>query len=293
MSHVAAEIASQPECWQRALDLAAQNQPGLPLPGERVAVVGCGTSYYMAQAYAVLREQHGHGETDAFCASELPGRRYDRLLAITRSGTTTEVLDALRTSAASVTTAITADPHTPVLAAADQTVVLDFADERSVVQTRFATTCLALLRGQLVAAPADLVDQARAALVAEPPAGAVDFRQYTFLGSGWTNGLAQEAGLKLREAAGAWTEAYPAMEYRHGPISVADHRSLVWLLDGDAPATGPVARDAAGTGASVVLGSLDPLAELVRIQRLAVALAEAAGLDPDQPRNLTRSVVLS
>ena len=27
-----------------------------------------------------------------------------------------------------------------------------------------------------------------------------------------------EAALKIREAAGAWTESYPAMEYRHGPI---------------------------------------------------------------------------
>jgi fructoselysine-6-P-deglycase FrlB-like protein len=28
------------------------------------------------------------------------------------------------------------------------------------------------------------------------------------------------------------------------------------------------------------------------VQRLAVALAEAAGLDPDRPRHLSRSVVL-
>jgi glucosamine 6-phosphate synthetase-like amidotransferase/phosphosugar isomerase protein len=39
-------------------------------------------------------------------------------------------------------------------------------------------------------------------------------------------------------------------------------------------------------------GRLDPLADLVRVQRLAVAIAQARGLDPDSPRNLTRSVVL-
>ncbi|MFD0535501.1 hypothetical protein ACFQY7_18870 [Actinomadura luteofluorescens] len=61
-----------------------------------MAVVGCGTSLYMAQAYAALREGAGHGETDAFAASEMPpGRRYDRVLALTRSGTTTEVLAVL------------------------------------------------------------------------------------------------------------------------------------------------------------------------------------------------------
>ena len=77
MSHVASEIASQPETWRRAADLVAE--PGvaraLPQPGERVAVVGCGTSYFMAQAYAALRESAGQGETDAFAASEFPAGR--------------------------------------------------------------------------------------------------------------------------------------------------------------------------------------------------------------------------
>ena len=87
------EIASQPECWRRA---AAVEVEGLPRHGERVAVAGCGTSLFVAQAYAARREAAGHGETDAFAASEFPlGRRYDRLVAITRSGTTTEVLDLL------------------------------------------------------------------------------------------------------------------------------------------------------------------------------------------------------
>jgi fructoselysine-6-P-deglycase FrlB-like protein len=37
----------------------------------------------------------------------------------------------------------------------------------------------------------------------------------------------------------------------------------------------------------------EPLATLVLCQRLAVDLAVARGFDPDTPRNLTRSVVLS
>ena len=42
----------------------------------------------------------------------------------------------------------------------------------------------------------------------------------------------------------------------------------------------------------MVEATLDPLAELIRIQRLAVALAERRGLDPDQPPHLERAVVL-
>ena len=90
---VETEIITQPDCWRRAAELAPDS---LPVPGERVAVVGCGTSWFVAQSYARLREEAGQGETDAFAASEFPfDRRYDRIVAITRSGTTTEVLDLL------------------------------------------------------------------------------------------------------------------------------------------------------------------------------------------------------
>jgi hypothetical protein len=47
-----------------------------------------------------------------------------------------------------------------------------------------------------------------------------------------------------------WSEAYPAMEFRHDPIAV----------------TAP--------------------------HKVAVGVAAAAGLNPDRPRNLTRSVIL-
>jgi len=53
-----------------------------------------------------------------------------------------------------------------------------------------------------------------------------------------------------------------------------------------------VLADAADTGATVVGQGSDPMAELVLIQRTAVELAEACGLDPDRPKHLTRSVVL-
>ena len=167
MTHVENELTSQPACWTRAAELAATHGDALPAAGERVAIVGCGTSYFMAQSAAALREGSGQGETDAFAASEFPPTRtYDRVVALTRSGTTTEVLDLLRrTSTPSL--AITADGTTPIVGAASQTLTLPFADERSVVQTRFATTTLALLRGvedvlDVTLPLADLPDDARA-----------------------------------------------------------------------------------------------------------------------------------
>lgn len=291
MSHAASEIASQPECWRRTARDATGMSAGLPRPGERVAVVGCGTSWFVAQCYAALREASGHGETDAFAASEMPTRRpYQRVLAITRSGTTTELLDLLRRLPdATPTVVITATRDSPVARLTGHTVLLDWADEASVVQTRFATSALALLRGHLGEDLSQAIADAGTALAEPLPVSPEDLEQVTFLGQGWTVGLAYEAALKLREAARFWTEAYPAMEYRHGPVSVAQPGRAVWCF-GTPPDR--LAEQVTGTGARFLTSDLDPMADLVRAQRLALALAARRGLDVDHPRHLTRSVVL-
>ncbi len=294
MSFVDSEIASQPDCWRRAAELAGTADVAAALPdrGARVAVVGCGTSLFMAQSFAALREGAGHGETDAFPASEFPGERtYDHVVALTRSGTTTEVvrlLAALPDGRRS--TAITTGTALPAAQAAGAVVPLGFADERSVVQTRFATSALALWRAHLGADLTTAIADAEAELDGPPPDELGDRRHFAFLGTGWTVGLANEAALKCREAAQMWTESYPAMEFRHGPISVVDAHSVVWFF-GDPPPG--LADELAGTGAAVVEEQqFDPMAQLVRAQRLAVSLAAHKGLDPDSPRNLTRSIVL-
>ncbi|GAA4347483.1 SIS domain-containing protein [Angustibacter luteus] len=290
-SHVDREIRHQPRAWASALDLLPALSPLLPQPGERVAVIGCGTSWFMAAAYASTRELSGAGETDAFAASQFPaGRRYDRVVAISRSGTTTEVVRAIDATRAPVL-AITAVHDSPVEAAADDTVVLDFADEQSVVQTVFATTVLILLRGSLGEDLAPVIAQAQAVLAGGTsyPAELEQVEQLTFLGQDWAFGIAQEAALKMREAAQGWTEAYPQMEYRHGPIAIAQPGRAVWVFG--RPVDGLVA-DLAATGALVVADPLDPVADLVRAQLLAVRRARAQHLEPDRPRHLTRSVVL-
>jgi fructoselysine-6-P-deglycase FrlB-like protein len=339
MSITWGEIASQPAAWRRAAALASEAGHLLPAPGLSVCAVGCGTSLYMAQAWAALRESAGHGRTDAFAASELPRRSgYDVLVAISRSGTTSEVLHALHQNLAARSLAITAVPGSPVAETADAAIVLDFADERSVVQTRFATSALTLLRahagedteratqdaerallaplpvqvgieetGHKAEAAADPAEAAGRAPVAVSGntrpgdrrsegvsgdgagAGPAVPKQWTFLGRNWAVGLASEAALKLREAAQAWAEAYPALEYRHGPIAIATQQTVVWSLDPVDPA---LAEEIGATGATLVCEPLDPLAALVLAQRTAVALAQARGLDPDRPRNLARSVVL-
>lgn len=290
--HVLAEIASQPACWGRAAAVAAEHAAGLPQTGERVAVVGCGTSWFVAQAYAAHREQAGLGETDAFVASEFPaGRHYDLVLAITRSGTTTEVLDLLRALPAAQRAAIiVGDLKSPGALATPTVIALPFADERSVVQTRFATTALAVLRAALGHDLSEAIADCERALTADLPPGWQQKIHFTYLGHGPTVGLANEAALKMREAAIAWAESYPAYDYRHGPIAVAEKHSLIWIF-GEQPEG--LADQIRATGASVEhRPDVEPMAELVRAQRLAVELALHRGYDPDSPRNLTRSIIL-
>jgi fructoselysine-6-P-deglycase FrlB-like protein len=294
MNVTSREIASQPALWQRALDspeLLEASATHLAAPGERVVAIGCGTSWFVAQAYAALRERAGLGETDAVCASEFTGtRRYDRIIAFSRSGTTTEVLDVLTAVPAGThRVLVTAESGTPAAAASDQSLVLGFADEESVVQTRFPTVTLALARYAVGDQVEDLPTAAQRALDAALPAKPADVDHVVFLGTGWTVGLAHEAALKLRETAQAWSESYPVMDFRHGPMAVAGPRSLVWVF-GKLPAG--MTDTVAATGARLHHDSLDPLAGLVLAQRFAVALATHRGLDPDRPRLLTRSVVL-
>ena len=290
MSAIAQEVESQPACWSRASDLAGPLRDQIGAPGQRVAVAGCGTSLHIAQAFAALRESTGRGETDAFPASEFPSaRRYDRVVALSRSGTTTEVVQLLEGLGNVPRTVVTADTSSPVASLAETTIALDFADERSVVQTRFATSALALFRAHLGQDLRRAIADGQGALTQPLEPDPTGFEHVVFLGHGWTVGLAEEAALKLLEATQTYSEAYPAMEYRHGPISLAGERSLVWILDSPDPA---LAEDVRATGATVRVASLDPMAELVLVHRTAIALAEAKGLDPDHPAHLSRSVVL-
>lgn len=287
------ELASQPDVWERTTSLVEERSL-LPADGQRVAVVGCGTSWFMAQSYASLRERTGHGETDAFAASEaLVDRDYDAIVAITRSGTTTEVLELLEQlrsqGSRARTIAVIGDPNTPIIDLADDVVALPFADEHSVVQTRFATSALALLRASLGEDLAPVIAQARAVLDEPLDDELVDADQYTFLGSGFSVGIAHEAALKLRESSQSWTESYLAKEYRHGPIAIAAPGRVTWAF-GELPEG--IAADTAATGARFEHRDIDAMADLVRLHRVALERARRKGLDPDQPRNLTRSVIL-
>jgi len=291
-THLAAEVATQPDDWARAASIAADHAALLPQPGERVAVIGCGTSLFMSRAIAALRESAGHGLTDAWPAGEVRRHDYDRYLVICRSGTTTEVVEAMRALPTDVPrTVICSSPGTPVLELADP-ILIDNVDEESVVQTRFATTALAILRWHFGEDLAPVIAQAREVLAEDLSAAVAGVRaaeQISFVGMGFAAAIADEAGLKLRESCQSWTEGYLATEWRHGPISIAAPGRAVWAFG---PLLPGLADDIKSTGAHFEHRDIDPMADLVRVHRLCQARAADLGLDPDHPRSLNRSVIL-
>ena len=282
---------SQPDCWRRSADVATAG--GLPEHGSRVALVGCGTSRYMAEAVAAWREGAGLGESDAFAASEMPhGRAYDFVVVISRSGTTTEILRVIdETPSHTKVLAITGSASTPVARAAGHNISLPFADEQAVVQTRFATSVCALWRAHLGHDVEHLAQLAEHSLAAPLPVGLSNFRQFVFLGEG---------------PAPAWpTRPRSSYERHHcpGPRHTrpwncvtgrsACSKPTVWsgrstnCLTASTRRWGP-----AGPPSSHPRPAGIPLAELVRAERAAIALAQAKGIDPSQPRRLSRSIVL-
>ena len=289
MTYADTEISSQPEIWRQVASFAPDVIGQLPQKGERVAAVGCGSSWFMSQAYAGLRESLGFGETDFFTAREFPfDRKYDRIVAISRSGTTTETRELLQKSKIP-SVSITAVPDSPIAKLSTSAIVMPFADEQSVVQTRWATAALGLLRISLGFDLLSIVKDAELA-IDENISGLLDVEQITFIGNGWTIGLAQEAALKTREAAQFWSEAYPSFDYRHGPMSIAQKGRAVWAFG---PIEPKLVEEIKATGAYFESNDLDPMAQLIKAQRVAIALGKKRGLNPDEPRGLTRSVILN
>src|SRR5579859_59050 len=205
MTRTELELRSQPEVWQRVLDEPSGRLSVLPAPDDRVAVIGCGTSYYIGDAYSRFREAQGRGLTRALIASEVD-RLYEgeTILLISRSGTTRDLIRvADRFTGTRKITGIIGAPGTPLVAACNQVILLDYADEISTIQTRYATSVLTLLRRSTGEDVSFLPGQARQALAAPIPLQDED--HFVFLGTGPGVGLAAEAALKCREAGGVWT----------------------------------------------------------------------------------------
>jgi glucosamine--fructose-6-phosphate aminotransferase (isomerizing) len=260
-SHTWQEINSQPQTWRLTLDAFLKSKKSLEsfldhMAFNQILVIGCGSTHYLAQTATSLIAQHTDFPTRAVPSSELwlfpemVASAGTMLVAISRSGTTTETLWALeqfREKKNGPVIVITCYPDSPLANAADFVLAAPDAQEQSVAQTR-SFTCMLLLAQCLAAmlvgdearveqtyrlpdALEELVEQ-----MGELPQQVgedLDIEQIFFLGGGPLYGLANEAMLKTKEMSLTCSEAYHPLEFRHGPMSMVDEQTLVVGLMSD------------------------------------------------------------
>lgn len=270
----------------------------MPLLNGSMIFLGCGSSYCVAMALAALYEQERHSPAQAIIASDYIPRAGWTHVAISRTGETTELVTALKRAqeAGGRCLLVVGEQGSPAEAHADTVLALEFAPEQGVIQTRFvvaAAQALRLLIASTQASVDDLPESMKQALTTFDPTPLLRFEHVVYLGRGWRYGLAGAARLNLQETALMVSEAHQTLDYRHGPIASADERTLVWCFDprGEA-ASAAVIDDVRRTGATVQWTEVDPLIAVAQSQLFALRKAEARGLDPLAPRNLSRAIIL-
>ena len=253
--HTRSEILSQPRVWAATL-AAFRAQAGAverlwhQRPVGQVLFTGCGSTHYLSLMGAALCQAVLRVTAAARPASELvlfPDLVYapetERLLiAVSRSGTTTETVEAVRAFRVRErgrVLVITCDPDTPLGQEADVCLAATEAQEQSVAQTR-SFSSMALLAQALIGHLAGLdvgvlnslpdilqrLLDAHHATVREIGEDS-GIERFFFLGSGALYGIACEAMLKMKEMSLSYSEAFHTLEFRHGPMSMVNERALV------------------------------------------------------------------
>jgi glucosamine--fructose-6-phosphate aminotransferase (isomerizing) len=296
---------------------------GLPTINEAITVVvGCGTSYYLAQAIASAFNLCGRnalavpgGEWARRAGAYLAKRDDICVVALSRSGESTETVQAVDYSKKHGirTIALTCEKDSSIVAAAGETVYLPTHGDEGVVMTSSAS--LMLIAGLRLAGTeispsiAEKAQKPLAQLSAIDTGFITGREHFVYLGAGPLYGIASEGALKLQEMSLSYAQTFHPMEYRHGPISLIDEKSLVVLLYSDDTASeeAMLAQEIQDKGGKVIgLGGPGdisiPLDEtgLARVVEVLPALqifgeriAEFKKLDTTAPRHLSKVVVLS
>jgi fructoselysine-6-P-deglycase FrlB-like protein len=302
MTEIEQDIRSTPDVVRLTLGrVSTEGDPVLEqMKGLPAVFLGCGSSYGVAMTAATIYEAQQGVPAQAIIASEYQPRPGWAHLAISRTGKTTELVEAMHLArgTGSPVVLLVGEPESPASRPASTILSLEFAPERGVIQTRFITAAVVALR-QLFGGPADhlalsrLAETLEATLAGFDPAPLAGFDHVVFLGREYRYGLARLGALNLQETALLAPEGHQTLDYRHGPIATAGPGSLIWSFDPPHDTLSvAVLEDVRKTGATVHETHGDPLVSLVCAQLVAVRQAERRGLDPAAPRHLSRAIVL-
>ena len=324
------EIFEQPDVWVRLATSDAPARLASAIDGS-VVLVGSGSSLFACQLGAMALRRRGIAAS-AVAATEARGDnaayRDAIVIAVSQSGRSTDVLEALDALRPRRTIALTNTAESPLGARADLTIDVGAGRERAIPATKSVSSTIVILllaatdfgnehardaRALLDTAEAIrswLHDSAALAPLLHAAERIAERRDVIFLGTDYGAPIAREAALKFKEATYLHAEGFEAGEFRHGSLAMVDASTVVAaLVDDDAlrVVTRPL-RDIDVTGAlrycigagtvdgierlgPVVTDPFNTLGWLVTAQLLALHTARARAIESDAPRGLTKAVV--
>jgi glucosamine--fructose-6-phosphate aminotransferase (isomerizing) len=302
------EILSQPEVWADTIKEFQEKTPAIDAfcnqeTFDQVIFIGCGSTYYLSLSAAIIFQALNRIPAIALPSSELclfeniylDSHKHSLLVAVSRSGETTETIRAMQLFKAGnygKTVAITTHPESGMVKYADLCLTIESAQEKSIAQTRsFASMLLTAeaLSLQISGQNANevlggfpkivrrLFDQYQD--LAKEYGENKDINRFFFLGSSFAYGIASEAMLKMKEMSLSNSEAFHTMEFRHGPKSMVDANTLVVGLVNESSAYQeiPVLQEMKALGGKVltIAEAVDPkLAAIGNVIELKSAVPE-------------------
>jgi glucosamine--fructose-6-phosphate aminotransferase (isomerizing) len=244
-------------------------------------------------------------------------------ISVSQSGQSPDVVEPIHyfREGGATTVALVNEIDSPLAQAAEWAMPLRAGKEKSVAATKSFITSLTAgarlvaewqdddaLRNGLAALP----DALRAAAQVDWSA-AIDVlapaRNIMVVGRGIGFPVALEAALKFKETSALQAEAFSGAEIKHGPMALIEdgYPLLVFATRGPAQAAQvALAEEMRGRGARVLLAApadvpgrdlelpvagnpdLDPIVAIQTFYVMAAKLAQARGLNPDEPRHLSK-----
>ncbi len=336
---MAKEMAEQPQTLQDTLenmdDKETVDTAMDILRADQVVFVACGTSRYAAMVGRLLWANIAGKFCEVIVASEHEHflnalGPSDMIVAISQSGETADVLDAVRASKKRGVKVLSLvnGPQSSLVGLSDRVVLLKCGPEFGVAATKSFTSQLGVLTVLAYAMRNDVHDGQQAicgiafkmggmfdrlkADIKAVVARVAEARAIYFIGRGINFPVACEGALKLKELAYLYSDGLPAGELKHGPLALVEDGTPVVAIcpDGDKDMLSTVA-EVRARGAFVIgvtssqSGPFDavlrvppsdllltPMLTVVPLQMLAHDVAVFRGHNPDRPRNLAKSVTV-
>lgn len=325
-AHFESEIREQPDVWRRIAASDGAQRFAAAVADRDVLFLGSGSSLFVGQLGALAFRRRGI-RAFALAATEA---RFDRnayrdacVVALSQSGRSTDLLDAIDLLAPSRLVALTNDGSSPLAERAEIVVDCMAGPEKAVPASKSVTSMAAIL---LWAAALTGGKKNRTAATLEETAADVEAwldgdgvetvveaarriarrRSIAIVGAGYGVPVAYELALKMKEASYVHAEGFAAGEFRHGSSAMLDASSaIIGIVDEVSRdiVHRPLAEAAEAEAARYVIGArsgdipllgpatgeaFNSLAWLVAGQYLALSVGRANFVESDSPRGLTK-----